>query len=357
MARGVKPSILLTYHKRARWQGENTFPAMQNISFQDAKARVCIPDLWRHFKLPGEPWTTCNSPFRMDAKPSFSVSADGMLFNDFATGDAGDAVDFFQLASGLPRREACLKFLQLAGGQYAPVPPTARPHHTKNHETKHKLKFSDSRLGTTEDFKQLASLRNISPEALTLASQRGLLLFATIKDSPSWIVTDSVRLNAQARRMDGGPWTFLPDNPKAYTLPGASALWPIGIREAQDFPNVALVEGGPDLLAAFHFMLCESKESNCAPVAMLGAKLRIHADALPLFTGKRVRIFGHDDEAGRAAVECWAAQLKPIGADVDAFTFAGLRQVNESAVKDLNDCTSIHPDDFETERNLWNLIP
>ncbi len=37
-----------------------------------------------------------------------------------------------------------------------------------------------------------------------------------------------------------------------------------------------------------------------SPVAMLGASQRIHADALPMFTGKRVRIFGHDDDAGRA---------------------------------------------------------
>lgn len=64
---------------------------------------------------------------------------------------------------------------------------------------------------------------------------------------------------------------------------------------------------------------------------------RIHADALPLFAGKRVRIFGHDDEAGRGAVARWAAQLASVGADVDGFSFAGLVQVDGKPVKDLND--------------------
>ena len=70
---------------------------------------------------------------------------------------------------------------------------------------------------------------------------------------------------------------------------------------------------------------------------MLGASHQIHTDALPMLTGKRVRIFGHDDEAGRGAVERWAAQLSSVGADVDAFSFAGLRQADAKPVNDLND--------------------
>jgi hypothetical protein len=60
-------------------------------------------------------------------------------------------------------------------------------------------------------------------------------------------------------------------------------------------------------------------------------------NALTNFTGKRVRIFGHDDDAGRGAVERWAGQLASVGADVDAFSFAGLQQVGGKPVKDLND--------------------
>jgi hypothetical protein len=36
-------------------------------------------------------------------------------------------------------------------------------------------------------------------------------------------------------------------------------------------------------------------------------------------------------------VERWARQLEVVGADVDAFNFAGLRQWDAKPVKDLND--------------------
>jgi hypothetical protein len=48
-------------------------------------------------------------------------------------------------------------------------------------------------------------------------------------------------------------------------------------------------------------------------------------------------MFGHEDEAGRAGVARWAAQLASVGADVDAFNFAGLQQGDGKPVKDSND--------------------
>jgi len=322
----------------------------------NAKARLNIHALWRHFGFDGEPKASCHSPFRDDIKPSFSVNADGTLWNDFATGEAGDAVDFFQRASGLSQKDACRKFIELAGGHFTPTPRTAWPQRADN---KPKPVFPDFSTGMAADFKQLAGLRNIGCEGLEFASERGLLWFATLKDCPAWIVTDSARVNAQARRMDGQGWNHLPDCPKAYTLPGAWASWPIGITETQPFRAIALCEGGPDFLAAHYLALWEQathhakRDVQCAPVAMLGASQRIHPDALPLFTGKRVRIFGHDDEAGRGAVERWAGQLASIGADVDAFSFAGLQQMNGKPVKDLNDALLMDTASFaQAERML-----
>jgi hypothetical protein len=92
-------------------------------------------------------------------------------------------------------------------------------------------------------------------------------------------------------------------------------------------------------------------------VGILGASQRIHAEALPMFTDKRVRIFGHDDDAGRKAVDVWAKQLTSVGADVDAYSFTGLRKDDGEPVGDLNDVTRICADDFEAERSLWNLLP
>ena len=247
-------------------------------------------------------------------------------------------VDFFQRASGLSQKDACRKFIELAGGHFTPAPRAACP---RPADAKPKPVFPDFRRGTADDFKQLASLRQISREGLEWASERGLLWFAVLKDCPAWIVTDTARVNAQARRMDGQEWEHV--GAKAWTLPGAWASWPVGIMEAQPFPAIALCEGGADFLAAHYLALWEQathhakRDVQCAPVAMLGASQRIHADALPMFTGKRVRIFGHDDEAGRAAVERWAAQLASVGANVDAFSFAGLVQVDGKPVNDLND--------------------
>src|SRR5437660_6987360 len=87
------------------------------MEIAQAKQRLTIPDLWHTLKLPGEPKRSCKSPFRDDKHPSFSVSADGLLFNDFGTGEAGDAIDFLQFATGLAREAACKKFIELAGGR------------------------------------------------------------------------------------------------------------------------------------------------------------------------------------------------------------------------------------------------
>jgi len=320
-------------------------PHNTRSTLTDAKARVNIHTLWIHFNFAGNSNVNpCLSPFRVDHRPSFSVNQAGTLFHDFATGEAGDAVDFYQRATGLPQKDACRKFMELAGGCRIHAPQTGRMS-ARVVDTKPKPVFPEIQAGTALDFAQLASLRGISLEGLTWAGDRGLLWFATLKDHPSWIITDGARVNAQARRMDGKPWEHI--GAKAWTLPGSWASWPLGIAEARSFPAIALCEGGPDLLAGHYLAQWEQathptrRDVRCVPVAMLGASQRIHPDALTLFAGKRVRIFGHDDEAGRGAVERWAAQLATVGADVDAFSFAGLRRVTGEPVKDLNDALAM----------------
>jgi hypothetical protein len=321
----------------------------------DAKVRINIHDLWRHFEFYGEAKSNCHSPFRDDFKPSFSVNDDGTLWYDFGTGDGGDTVDFFQRATGLSEKAACRKFIEFARGHISICPRAPRSQHQpQTGAAKPMPDFPCFTTGTSEDIQQLAALRQISPEGLKLASERDLLQFATLKIYNAWVVTDSARVNAQARRMDGQTWEHLDGHPKAYTLPGSWASWPIGITETQPFQKIALCEGGPDLLAACHLIYYEFLEAQCSAVAMLGSTQRIHADALPMFADKRVRIFGHDDDAGRAAVDCWARQLSSVGADVDAFNFAGLVQVNGKPVKDLNDSLLM---DSESFAQVGRMLP
>ena len=118
---------------------------------------------------------------------------------------------------------------------------------------------------------------------------------------------------------------------------------------------IALVEGAPDLLAAHHFIHAEERERDVAAVAMLGASQRIHADALPLFTGKRVRIYPHLDDAGQRAVERWTAQLESVNAVVDCFDLTGIPKTDGQTVKDLNDLTSLSIDVFDPE--LFEVLP
>lgn len=120
---------------------------------------------------------------------------------------------------------------------------------------------------------------------------------------------------------------------------------------------MALCEGGGDFLAAFHFLYAEAREDDVAPIAMLGAAFRIHDEALPHFRGKRVCIYPHLDSAGDAAAARWTEQLETVGSYVDCYSLRGLRQTNGSVVEDLNDLTSLHPDDFETNHELRSLFP
>jgi len=208
--------------------------------------------------------------------------------------------------------------------------------------------------GTDAEIIRLANLRGLTRNGVALASEKGLLQFGEFRGKVAWFIVDHSGRVAQARRLDGLKWT---DDAKAWTLARSQAAWPIGIGEAATFPSVALVEGGPDLLAVCAFLVVESREHDCAPIAMLGGCARIHSDALSLFAGKRVRIFPHVDDTGANATRRWAEQLAESGARVDAFSLAGLRRIDGASVKDVCDLAAIHPDDFERHRCLWNLFP
>ncbi len=163
---------------------------------------------------------------------------------------------------------------------------------------------------------------------------------------------------AQARRLDSSLIQLKSGaSTKAWSLPGSLARHPIGIDLVPYYPSVMLVEGGPDLLAAFHFIAVENRAADTTAVAMLGASQRLMEPHLEPFRGKRVRLFRDADPAGTRASHSWLQALKPIVAHIDAVAFDGLRRCDGQPVKDLNDACSVDPDDFEQHRFLWNLCP
>ena len=321
----------------------------RSLTLEQAKSRITIHFLWEKFNVAGKPSKSCRCPWRDDRKPSFSVSEDGLLYNDFGTGQGGDAVDFLANVTGLSVASACRLLLDFAGS--AP-PSTPAPRATKGPKPKPRFPAMDS--GTEADIEALSKLRGIPLAGLQWAVERGVLRFMNHEQHPerAWVVTDAEGVNAQARRLDGTGWDHLEGNPKAWTLPGSWASWPIGIREAESFQSFALCEGAPDLLAAHYIALREQvshpskRDTKCAPVAMLGAGLRIHENALELFREKQVRIFAHDDEAGRRAATVWAQQLRSVGVTPDAYNFAGLVRADGQRAKDLNDCLLLNEAGF-----------
>ena len=177
----------------------------------------------------------------------------------------------------------------------------------------------------------LARLRGITPMAVQSAYWRGLIRFDNYNYKPAWFVLDKAHRVAAARRMDGHFWFEGTDSQcKSLMLRGSQAKWPIGIREAKDYQTIMMVEGAPDLLAAFEAI--RGHADKFAPVAMLSAACPIHTDARRLFDDKRVRIFAHNDGGtGQRAAEGWAKKLMERGCTVDVFSFAryGVKDLNE----------------------------
>lgn len=195
-----------------------------------------------------------------------------------------------------------------------------------------KLHLPPLRFPTAAELAQIANGRGLPVFAgLECAARSGMLFCAEMKDAGEtvrvWILTDSSRRCAQARRLDGKTWQGI--DAKAKTLFGSTAAWPIGAAEIGSRPFVALCEGGPDTLAAWTVAWWHGHSADIAPVCMAGSHA-IHGDALPLFSGKCVWTFPHRDEAGKRAQTNWAEQLIKAGA-------LWVKPFDVTPHKDLND--------------------
>lgn len=313
----------------------------------EARRRLPLPALMALLGYGDRAKKSAGCPFHRDRRPSFTVTQrpnGRWRFRCFGCGASGDEITFVEIAKGLPNRDAAREFIRMAGVE--PISASGGVPGSKAWPT--------MRPGRPEELTTLARTRNLSVEGLNLASDRGLLRFGRHHGQPVWFVVDSVGPVAQARRLDGQPWG---NGTKALTLPGSRAAWPVGASGMADFPVVLLTEGGPDLLAAHHFFELEGRASDTCAVGMLGAGLSVAREAVPAFAGKRIRFFTHTDEAGHRSVGRWAAQLAPVAGMIDALDMSGLRRTDGSPVGDLNDLTSVDPDDFDAHPELRALVP
>ena len=290
-------------------------------------------------------------PYREDHHPSLSIY-DGRRFLDHSSGERGGVVEFVALVDGLSNSDACKALIQIdrarhgEGGCESPPAPS-RPTIERPRQ-KPRLPIFDE--GTPAEHRALAKLRNLAPEAIALALERDILRFFNSREGRAWVVTDPDRWAAQARRLDGARWQRISGQPKAWTLPGSRANWPVGFKDAVRRKRVALCEGGPDAIAAFHFASLSNVADDVGVVCMLGAGCSIPKECLPFFAGLPVRIFVHADRAGLGAAKRWARQLADAGATVSGFSFAGLVRSNGETVGDLCDMASVGPESFEEYR-------
>lgn len=327
-----------------------------------AKDRLPVPVLWQRLGLPGRPGACCRSPFRRERHPSFSIYDDGRRWKDHATGEGGDAIDFLTHACHVDRAEATRRFLVLAGvpqrvwGQEASRDPHGRDRALEKQQggsaaSAGALHLPVLHRGTEAELCAVARSRCLAVEAAALAESLRTLAFGTVHGQACWILGDDSGRLAEARRLDGRPFSALgPLGPrKAHTLRGSQKSWPCGaavLRRRPHFRSLLLVEGGPDYLAALHLLLALGRW-DILPVAMLGRSTgtRLCPEALRLLAGRRVRLYPHADAdgGGVAAAQGWARQLSAQGCVCDLFSFQGLQQADGSPVKDLNDAVRIRP--------------
>ncbi len=348
---------------------------------EEVKARMSMLDVLALEGLPvrrsGGNYVVC-CPFHGERSPSFTIHGpDYGRGHCYGCGWDGDVIDFWRGRRGgglldALRALASLASLPAAGCEWrkrrqaAQVPLVTG----RARAEKEKPALPRMRALRNDEVRDLAALRGLGVDGIAAACRDKRVGFCRwsqfidrdcawrmAKDAAdSWVVTDSARWVAQFRRLDGEAYKIKRENRedeiKAWTK--GSPSWPLGAGEMGGRMPVILVEGGADMLAAYHFLWLFGRLDAVAVVAMLGASNRIAEGALKFFARRRVRIIMDEDEAkgergiraGAEAAARWTEQLTGAGAAVETFSLEGLTRRNGAAVKDLNDLA-------DAERSVW----
>ena len=286
-------------------------------------------------------------PLHVEDSPSFTVFPDSH-YHCFGCGAHGDVVDLEQALGGGTASDAIHRLREVPVTYTRPTRPTS-----SKAESEREQFHPDLAQPSSQELSSISTRRSINVECLELAVERGLLWTSLLKSQSAWVITDQTRQLYLARRLDGEPWESAK---KSWIAPGGKASWPIGIKEAESYPAIALSEGGPDFLSAFAHAWADGVEPHAAPVCISSASINIPDEAIPYFKGKRVRVFIHDDECGHTAVKRWTRQLCRVVKSVDGFTVDGLIQADGQPVKDLNDLLRVDYDCWEQQRETIDSV-
>ena len=305
-----------------------------------------------------------HSPFRDDKKPSFSISKNGQLFNDFATGDKGDLITFYKLATNTDTTQAIKDLARITHVEKTPYKAvyTTKHRNIPTRESNPQKKPNIPHLTWNKSYAtQLQSLRGYSVESQRIAYERKIFGFCEYFNNPAWIVKDIADNVAQARRIDGQLWEWKDNKVKSLTLKNSDCTTPAGFYSIGTNKHIILCEGSTDLLAVFHFAWINDCIDDIEILAMLGASQHINRNCLDVFVDKKVLIFPDCDTAGNKALKTWSDQIKLYAKKVFYFDFKGFHTATGDPVKDLSDFIKLDYDEWEqcrpyTENPFYELF-
>lgn len=303
------------------------------MTIQEAKARLDIRAIAAITYPQWKPAVSCKCPWREDRKSSFSVFANWQMWKDHATDEGGDAVNFLAKAKSLSIDEALRQFMRMAGSSNERTTQgnLVRSDFEDTTEKKSaRSKWPVFDHPTKEDRETIANQRSLLSEALFYAAEDGVLFMSEVDGHRSWIIRSECGRHAQARRLDGGKFKLCGQQLKAKTLAGSIASIPIGRFFDVRWPLVVLVEGGPDVLAAYAAIHKLGLLDVVAVCGMLGAGLKLPATSAATLRNRKTRILQHNDKAGEEAANRWAQQIWDAGGKVDIW-------VPDQEGADLND--------------------
>lgn len=338
------------------------------------RARIAMPQLCAQLGIElaqsGHRWLCC-CPFHAERTASFTVTCEdkkGWHFHCFGCAAHGDVFDLWMRRQGGEFKDALKALAGIAGlGSMPSGWKPARPPKKKSEPIVKPVKVGTwPRLRRLSDAtcEELARLRGLSIDGIMAAREAGMVWggvfgmserywgesgscmvygdrmeheekMGKLRIGPErcWVVYDGAKMGVQVRRLNGEKWVRHDKGEyKGHTL--GTSKWPLGVNLIGDRRRVALVEGGPDILACYHFLDIAGRLKDIAVVGVLGAGVRLHPEALPYFAHRRVRIFAHDDktnpingqQAGYEAAVRWMNQLTAVGAEVDVYDFIDLRR-------------------------------
>jgi len=324
-----------------------------------AKLRFTIWDVAHALSWPFIGRKTQQKAFwRGDRNPSLSIDKEGYKWYDHGTGKGGDQINLIAEVLKIDNKAACIEFLKLARG----VSSNVILHKNKYRSKPQKKEVSNLPPLAVPGDDVVANIRKIrelpSDIGVREAIDRKILWYAQSPlypdiRTPIWVMTDTFRVNAQARRLDGKNWSFA-NKPKSVVLTppnGKDINWPIGCGSLEDENLVILVEGEGDLLAAIElaFMVTSKNAKNIGFCFLTGTSRSISERAVNRLKGRRVRIVPHADtdlNRGAKAGEKWLNQLKTAGINAEIFSIIGLLDKTGLQFKDLGEiCSKLSSND------------